>query len=117
MSRFNDFRGKRIALKLRECVKLVRSKNAGPFELTIDVMFSNPTLFRSCVKTGVLGPQNIANIYNIPDELIKVFEIEIISTIKISFPRPISQGDLGDADNHGGQQYSPLLDLEINNDG
>ena len=102
-------------MKLRECVKLIRSKNAGPFELTIDVMFSTPALFRSCAKTGVLGPQNIAKIYDMPEQLIKVFEIEIISTIKISFPRPISQGDLGDADNHGGQQYSPLLDLEINN--
>ena len=78
MPRFNDYRGKRIALKLRECVKLVRSKNAGPFELTIDVMFSSPTLFRSCVKTGVLGPQNIAKIYDIPDKLIKVFEIDCI---------------------------------------
>jgi hypothetical protein len=33
--------------------------------------------------------------------------------VKASIPRPCFQGDLRDADGHGGQQYAPLMDIEI----
>ena len=32
---------------------------------------------------------------------------------KFSVPRPRIQGDFGDADMHGGQQYAPLLEIEV----
>ena len=100
-------------MKLRHCTKLVRSKNAGPFVLTIDVMFENSDIFQKCVEQKILSAQNVAKIYGVEPEKIDTFEIPIISTIKISLPRLVTQGDLGDSDNHGGQQYAPLLDLEI----
>ncbi|MDC1407575.1 DUF4387 domain-containing protein [Candidatus Puniceispirillum sp.] len=98
---------------MRNCTKLIRSKNAGPFVLTIDVMFENSDMFYKCIEQNILSVQNIAKIYGIEAENIDIFEIPMISTIKISFPRAVSQGDLGDSDNHGGQQYAPILDLEI----
>ena len=76
-------------------------------------MFENSYMFYKCVEQNILSVQNVATIYGIEPEKIETFEIPMISTIKISFPRAISQGDLGDSDNHGGQQYAPLLDLEI----
>jgi hypothetical protein len=100
-------------LKLRDCTKLIRSKNAGPFILTIDVMFENSDMFNKCLEQDILSAKNIAEIYGIALEKIDTFAMPMISTIKISFPRAVSQGDLGDSDNHGGQQYAPLLDLEI----
>jgi hypothetical protein len=100
-------------LKLRDCTKLIRSKNAGPFILTIDVMFENSDMFNKCLEQDILSAKNIAEIYGIALEKIDTFAMPMISTIKISFPRSVSQGDLGDSDNHGGQQYAPLLDLEI----
>lgn len=100
-------------MKLRDCTKLIRSKNAGPFILTIDVMFENSDMFNKCLEQDILSAKNIAEIYGIALEKIDTFAMPMISTIKISFPRSVSQGDLGDSDNHGGQQYAPLLDLEI----
>lgn len=100
-------------MKLRDCTKLIRSKNAGPFILTIDVMFENSDMFNKCLEQDILSAKNIAEIYGIALEKIDTFAMPMISTIKISFPRAVSQGDLGDSDNHGGQQYAPLLDLEI----
>ena len=100
-------------MKLRDCTKLIRSKNAGPFILTIDVMFENSNIFNKCLEQNILSAENVAGIYGIAPEKINTFAIPLISTIKISFPRALSQGDLGDPDNHGGQQYPPLLDLEV----
>lgn len=100
-------------MKLRDCTKLIRSKNAGPFILTIDVMFENSDMFNKCLEQNILSAENVAEIYGIAPEKISTFAIPLISTIKISFPRALSQGDLGDPDNHGGQQYAPLLDLEV----
>ena len=100
-------------MKLKHCTKLVRSKNAGPFVLTIDVMFESSDMFYKCVEQNILSAQNVAKIYGIEPEKIDTFKIPMISTIKISLPRSVTQGDLGDSDNHGGQQYAPLLDLEI----
>lgn len=100
-------------MKLRDCTKLIRSKNAGPFFVTIDVMFKNSEMFNKCLDQNILSAKNVADIYGIASEKIDTFAIPLISTIKISFPRAVSQGDLGDPDNHGGQQYAPILDLEI----
>lgn len=36
-----------------------------------------------------------------------------VDTIKASIPRPVFQGDIRDSDNHGGQQYAPLMDIDI----
>jgi hypothetical protein len=33
--------------------------------------------------------------------------------VKLSFPRLRPQGGAGERDMHGGQQYVPLLDLEL----
>ena len=81
--------------------------------MTIDVMFASPDMFAKCLEQEILSAANVAKIYGIEPENVDTFAVPMISTIKISFPRVISQGDLGDADNHGGQQYAPLLDLEI----
>ena len=40
--------------KLYELASMVRSKNAGPFELTVDVVFEDVETFRRVKATGVL---------------------------------------------------------------
>jgi hypothetical protein len=41
------------------------------------------------------------------------FECDNARAFKFSIPRPIVQGNLGDGDMHGGQQFIPLMDIEI----
>ena len=73
-------------MKLKHCTKLVRSKNAGPFVLTIDVMFESADMFDRCVEQNILSAQNVAKIYGIEPEKIAIFNVPVISTIKISLP-------------------------------
>ena len=42
--------------RLGELAKLIRSKNAGPFMLTFDVMFEDENAYRKVLASGVLDP-------------------------------------------------------------
>lgn len=98
---------------IRETVSYVRSKNAGPFWLTIDLFCDNETSYNTLVRSPNLSKSTIAKIYQIPEAEIKIFYLPNLRVVKISFPRMVVQGSPFDRDMHGGQQYIPLLDLEL----
>jgi len=99
--------------KLHELASLIRSKNAGPFDLTFDIMFEDQDSFRRCRMPDVFNAAALAPLLRVPEEKIKVFFSEAARAIKISIPRPVAQGDFGDSDGHGGQQYAALLDIDV----
>ncbi len=41
--------------ELWQFTKLIRSKNAGPFELTFDIMFKDENSFRAVMDSGKLS--------------------------------------------------------------
>ena len=98
---------------LAALASLMRSKNAGPFELTIDVMFDDPAVYDRVKRSGAVTRARVARLYNLPEGAVRLFFADAALAIKASIPRPIFQGDLGDPDGHGGQQYAPLMDIEI----
>jgi hypothetical protein len=100
-------------VKLSECASLIRSKNAGPFALTFDVMFSNALTYEHVRRSGVLTAERFAEIYGVPVDDVDAFQCDQALAFKFSIPRPRVQGDFGDGDMHGGQQYAPLLDIEV----
>jgi len=92
---------------------LVRSKNAGPFWLTIDVMFDDPAAYRRVRDSETINRAGIARIFRRePDEII-VVNHDAALAIKVSFPRPQSSGSKYDSDVYGGQQYAPILSLPV----
>ncbi len=99
--------------KLAELAKLIRSKNAGPFELTIDIMFNDVEKYERVKQSGAVNQDVIAAAYGVAPEVVQFFHSDNALAIKASIPRPIIQGDIGDNDGHGGQQYAPLMDIEI----
>jgi hypothetical protein len=99
--------------ELWELTKLIRSKNAGPFELTFDIMFRDSAGFQQAIKSDFCTPEKIARQYGVQADSVKVFFLESISTIKISIPRKVPSGDSRDTDIYGGQFHSPLVRLKI----
>jgi hypothetical protein len=95
---------------------LVRSKNAGPFWLTIDIFCDNPDAYETLTATGVLTPQRIAALYNVDASAIRIFRLDDIHALKISFPRPTVQGGIRDRDMHAGQQHIPVTRLAISSE-
>jgi hypothetical protein len=98
---------------LGELAKLIRSKNAGPFSLTFDVMFEDEATYRRVVAANVLTRARFAEIYRVPEEKVLFFAHDAARAIKISIPRPYVQCDLDDGDAYGGQQHAPLVELVI----
>ena len=49
--------------RIRDIAAVCKSKNAGPFELTIDVVFGDPALFDKVKRTRVFGPDLFAPCY------------------------------------------------------
>jgi hypothetical protein len=99
--------------KLHELASLVRSKNAGPFQLTIDVLFDDATTYQRVCESNAITSETIAKVYDIPPEDVEVFHYPAGRAIKVTFPRKVVAGSPGDPDVSGGQQYGPLVDFDI----
>ena len=103
----------RNPVPLGKLAQLIRSKNAGPFWITFDIVFENVEDFERVVSAKVLTKEWISGTYKIPQDTLIFVEIPAARAIKFSFPRPRIQGDLGESDMYSGQQYALLLDLQI----
>lgn len=99
--------------RLRTLAKVVRSKNAGPFCLTLDVTFSEEAIYRRVVGHKVITARRIAELYRIPEADITVIEYPASLSIKAAMVRPVPSGSFEDTDVLGAQQHVPLLELEV----
>ena len=90
---------------------LVRSKDAGPFMLTIDFFFADADSHRAFMDADVFSAERIGALYGVDPALVQAYDLPDINALKISFPRPVISGDFGDTDITGGQQYGLVIDL------
>ncbi|HVO87863.1 MAG TPA: DUF4387 domain-containing protein [Casimicrobiaceae bacterium] len=109
----NTVNAKGDGVPLGSLARLIRSKNAGPFMLTFDIMFEDEATYLRVKASGALTRESIAALYSVPVHDVLFFHCDNALAIKASIPRPVVQGDVGDSDGHGGQQYAPLLDIRI----
>ena len=99
--------------KIRDIAQVCKSKNAGPFELTIDVVFSDPAMFEKVRQTGVLSAELFSRLYNVSAKDVLFTPYPAGNAFKATLPRLVGSGDVGDTDVYGAQQHAPLLDVEI----
>lgn len=99
--------------RLPELCSLIRPKNAGPFWLTFDIVARDQAAYLRIVDSGVLDPALFSRLYGADPAEILIVHHERAEAVKVSFPRPVRQGDLADADSYGGQQYAPLIELAV----
>ena len=99
--------------RIAEIAQVCKSKNAGPFELTIDVVFGSRELYDGVQATGVLSAALFARLYGISENQVLFTPYPAGNAFKATIPRRIPSGDVGDTDIYGAQQHAPLLDVEI----
>jgi hypothetical protein len=99
--------------KLWEVTKLIRSKNAGAWELTFDVIFKEHATYEKVRDAKLLNAEWFAKTYRLTPEVVQIINYDAASAIKITIPRPVISGDVDDTDVFGGQQYGPLVELEV----
>ena len=99
---------------LADLTDIFRSKNAGPFLITIDMTFSEVKNYDRVKDSGILTAKTVAERYGIDPESVQIFYFDRLATIKVTLPRwNRSSGAPGDRDVYGAQQHGPLLDLEV----
>lgn len=99
--------------KLKDLAKVCKSKNAGPFEVTIDVMFEDRDTYDKVINSGVINVDLFARLYGVDAKDVLYTPYPTALAIKGTIPRRVSSGDVGDTDVYGAQQHAPLLDVEI----
>lgn len=97
--------------KLSDLVVKVRSKNAGPFWVTVDVFCGDAATFARI--SAALDTQAVAALYGQPAQGIKRFDIPDLHVVKFSFPRPVIQGSAQDRDMHGAQWAHLLAETQV----
>lgn len=100
--------------RLIDLAKVLRSKNSGPFEITLDILFDNPESYRRVVKSGMINIQTICQLYHLePENICNIVFFEKGLGIKITYNRPVSSGTFCDRDVYGAQQHAPLMNIFI----
>jgi hypothetical protein len=97
---------------LAQIVQKVRSKNAGPFWLTIDIFCGSPAAYAQIAQG--LSTDRVAALFRTTPDQIKRFDIADLNVVKFSLPRPTIQGSRTDRDMHGAGWAPLIAELEIN---
>ncbi len=96
---------------LKNRVLKIRSKNAGPFTVTVDIFCKNQADLEQIKR--FLSTETLTRIYQVEEKKFEIFEVPSLSVLKISFPRIHSQGSRLDRDMHGAQFAELLKETEI----
>lgn len=97
--------------RLADVADKIRSKNAGPFWLTIDIFCGNAEAFARVSKA--LKTQDVAALFHIAPDTLKRFDLADLHVVKFSLPRPAVQGTAADRDMHGASFSNLLADIAV----
>lgn len=101
-------------MKLIDADAIIRSKNAGPFRITLDVIFKNRRQFEAMERSGLWSRENLADLYHLRrEDIIECLVYEPALAFKCTYQRAVSSGAFGDTDIYGSQEHLPLYSLEI----
>jgi len=100
-------------VSIREAARMIRSRNAGAFLISIDFVFRNRALYEVAVRDNVFDRDWIARAYTLRPEDVAVIPHDPSCAIKVTIPRQAPSGDPRDTDIDSSQQYVPLLALEL----
>jgi hypothetical protein len=100
-------------MRLYDLAKVIRSKNAGPFTLTLDLIFRSGSDFDRVLQAQGFTVGNIASLYHADPATVAIHPFRRVLAIKVTLPRPIASGGPSDPDVYGSQQHFPIADLEV----
>ncbi|CAK7217524.1 hypothetical protein SCUCBS95973_003184 [Sporothrix curviconia] len=104
-------------LTIADVAGVVRSKNAGPFEITLDVIFDDAAIYAHVRDSNVLTRERIRELYSLArdDDIVALQFFEPALGWKCTYKRPVSQlqGSVGERDTFGAQLHAPLLSIPV----
>ncbi len=101
------------ARRLADMAQVIRSKNAGPTQLTIDVFLNDAAMYALAAHSPALSGAAVASRYGLAEQQVQRHLLANIHAIKFVLPRRIVAGSPGDGDVYGAQQHGPMLDIVV----
>lgn len=98
---------------LVDLASILRSKNAGPLNITFDIIFSNKETFNRVKNSKIINKKLISKLYKVAEEDVLILKYGVVNAIKITIPRKYISGDIKDTDIYGCQQHGPLFTIKI----
>ncbi|ETS87268.1 hypothetical protein PFICI_01096 [Pestalotiopsis fici W106-1] len=105
--------------KLGDLASVLRSKNAGPYEITFDVIFESEDIYARVKSSGMLSQESVAAAFGLQvDQIIWCGFFDVALAFKFTIPRirggrAVAAGGFMENDVHGSQQYLPLFNMEL----
>lgn len=100
--------------KLYDLATVIRSKNSGPFRITLDVLFGDAEIYRKIKESGAITGERIAALYKMEESRIQqIVFFDTALGFKITYDRSVSSGTCGERDVYGAQQHAPLAEMKI----
>lgn len=102
------------AVPITELATLARSKNAGPFAISLDLVFPDRATWLLVRDAHVFTRARVAELYRLPLERVSdVIEYPAANALKINLYRERPAGSVGERDTYGSQQHPPLDGLLV----
>jgi hypothetical protein len=101
---------------------VLRSKNAGPFEITFDVMFATEDEYNLVKQSGILSAKSAADVLGLPeDDVVWCGYFDPARAFKVTVPRilggrRVASGSFMEKDVHAAQRYLPLMYMKLPQD-
>jgi hypothetical protein len=103
--------------RLADVTSVIRSKNAGPYELTLDIIFTETFWFDEALRCDLINAAMLARLYGIDEsDVVSIIAFAPANAIKATLRRPLASGAVGESDVYGAQQHAPLLTLTFGNE-
>jgi Domain of unknown function (DUF4387) len=99
---------------LDELARVIRSKNASPFLVTLDIFFERREEYDRVKRSGVLAADSIARRYGVPEDWVNgPYYVDQALGIKVTLLRRHATHALDSSDCYGAQQHLPLTSIEV----
>lgn len=98
--------------QLKDVCRFVRSKNAGPYWITVDLYFDADS-YRAYAEAPGLSPEALACAAGVSPAEVRKFLVPDLHVVKVTYPRRDPQGGVLERDLHGGQQFARFQVLEV----
>ncbi len=99
--------------RLADLARVVRSKNAGPTQLTIDIFLNDAAAYALAAQSPALSCAAVARLYAVDPRKLQRHLLPAIHAIKFVLPRLVCAGSPGDGDVYGAQQHAPMLEVRL----
>lgn len=101
-------------VRLMDLASIIRSKNSGPYELTLDVFFKSAKIYERAKRCRLVDARLIEKLYRVdPAQILDIVYFDPVHAVKVTIARPVASGAVEDTDVYGAQQHMPLVDALV----